>query len=224
MSISKIVSAGDAVSAIGNDDVVASSGWGGHGVAEAILSAIERRYLDTQEPQGLTLVWAGGQGDGSSRGLNHLGHEGLIRRTIGGHYGLVPKLAALAVNERIEAYNLPEGVLLHLYRSIASGAPGLLSTVGLGTFVDPRIEGGKVNRSATEDIVNSRNAATRHGSSTEAFRSTSPSSGVRRLIPKETSPRRSQPRARQARSGRDDALRACARGIANPFSMATGLG
>ena len=153
MSVSKIVSADDAVSVISARDVVAFSGWGGHGVAEGVLSAIERRFLETTTPTDLTLVWAGGQGDGAGRGLNHLGHEGLVQRTIGGHYGLVPTIARLAIEEKIEAYNLPEGVLLHLYRAIASGAPGLLSTVGVGTFVDPRIEGGKDNASATDDIV-----------------------------------------------------------------------
>jgi propionate CoA-transferase len=149
MSISKIVSATDAVSVIRDGDVVASSGWGGLGVAEAVLGAIEDRYLAQESPSDLTLVWAGGQGDGAERGLNHLGHEGLLRCTIGGHYGLVPKIERLAIEEKIEAYNLPEGVLLHLFRNIASGGMGVLSTVGIGTFVDPRIEGGKVNKSMT---------------------------------------------------------------------------
>ncbi|MEE8458056.1 MAG: CoA-transferase [Acidimicrobiia bacterium] len=153
MSISKIVSATDAVSVIRDGDVVASSGWGGHGVAEAVLAAIEHRYLTQNSPTDLTLVWAGGQGDGAERGLNHLGHEGLLRRTIGGHYGLVPKIERLAIDDKIEAYNLPEGVLVHLFRNIASGSPGIMSTVGIETFVDPRIDGGKVNKLATEDIV-----------------------------------------------------------------------
>ncbi|GMQ93275.1 MAG: acyl CoA:acetate/3-ketoacid CoA transferase [Acidimicrobiia bacterium] len=153
MTISKIVSAADAVSVIRDGDVVASSGWGGHGVAEAILIAIEQRFLRDHAPTNLTLVWAGGQGDSADRGLNHLGHEALLKRTIGGHYGLVPKIEQLAIDEKIEAYNLPEGVLVHLYRNIASGSPGVMSTVGIGTFVDPRIEGGKVNKSAVEDVV-----------------------------------------------------------------------
>lgn len=153
MSISKVVSARDAVSVIQDGAVVASSGYGGHGVAEAVMAAVEERFLDEEAPRDLTLVWAGGQGDMAHRGLNHFGHEGLVRRTIGGHYGLVPKIAQLAVDERIEAYNLPEGTIVHLYRNIAAGAPGILSSIGIGTFVDPRLEGGKVNSSATEDIV-----------------------------------------------------------------------
>ena len=153
MAISKIADAADAVSVIADGDVVASSGWGGHGVAESVLAAIEHRFLAEQQPRDITLVWAGGQGDGAEAGLNHLGHDGLIARAIGGHYGLVPKIADLAVREKLQAYNLPEGVIVHLYRNIASGAPGLLTTVGLGTFVDPRVEGGKVNAAAIEDLV-----------------------------------------------------------------------
>jgi propionate CoA-transferase len=153
MSVSKVVSARDAVSVIRSGDVVASSGWGGHGVAEAVLRALEERFIEDDEPHDLTLVWAGGQGDAADRGLNHLGYEGLLKRTIGGHYGLVPKIARLAVQEKIEAYNLPEGIILNLYRNTAGGAPGVLSTIGVGTFVDPRVEGGKVNEKATENMV-----------------------------------------------------------------------
>ncbi len=153
MSISKVITAGDAVSVIQSEDYVASSGWGGHGVAEAVLRALEYRFLETGEPRDLTLIWAGGQGDGAERGLNHLGHEGLVKRTIGGHYALVPKLVDLAVEEKIEAYNLPEGVILNLFRNTAGGAPGVISSIGVGTFVDPRLEGGKINASANDDLV-----------------------------------------------------------------------
>lgn len=153
MSISKIVTAADAVAVIRSGDVVATSGYGGHGVPEEILVALEERFTTEGSPRDLTLMFAGGQGDVGERGLNHLGHEGLLARVIGGHYGLVPRIAKLAVEEKLEAYNLPEGVLVHLYRNIGRGAPRLLSKVGLGTFVDPRLEGGKVNASAKADVV-----------------------------------------------------------------------
>jgi propionate CoA-transferase len=153
MRYRKIISIEDAVALIQNGDVVASSGYGGNGTPEALFAGLEQRFLETGTPRGLTLVWAGGQGDGKDRGLNRLGHEGLLRRTIGGHYGLIPKIEKLAVENKVEAYNFPEGVLTHLYRDIAAHKPGTLTRVGVGTFVDPRLDGAKVNAAAQENLV-----------------------------------------------------------------------
>jgi len=154
MAINKFMSAEQAVSLINDGDTVALIGGGG-GLVEAtrLHAAVEARFHATRHPRNLTVIHALGIGDRQERGLNRFAHEGMVRKVIGGHWVWSPRMQKLAQDNKIEAYVLPGGVAMQLFREIGAGRPGLFTHVGLGTFCDPRFDGGRMNQAATESLA-----------------------------------------------------------------------
>lgn len=160
----KIITEAQAAQLVQSGWTVACAGFVGAGHAEAVTNALERRFLVTGLPRNLTLIYSAGQGDRATRGVNHFGNRGMTTRIVGGHWRSATRLGELAMVEDCEAYNLPQGVMTHLYRAIAGGKPGVLTKIGLHTFVDPRTEldpryhGGAINRTARTEAVAARSA------------------------------------------------------------------
>jgi len=154
MAIDKFMTAEAAAALIRDGDTVALIGGGG-GLVEATCmhAAIEQRFLETAHPRGLTVIHSLGIGDRKSRGMNRFAHEGMVKRVIGGHWVWSPRMQQLARENKIEAYVFPGGVAMQLLREIGAGRPGLFTHVGLGTFVDPRVEGGRMNQAAQDDLI-----------------------------------------------------------------------
>jgi propionate CoA-transferase len=148
------VTADEAVKVIRSGDTVLVGGsGGGHAVPEALLAALERRFLAEGAPRAITALHPVGLGDGATRGASHFAHEGLLRRIICGTFVNSPKISELALAEKIEGYTLPQGALSQLMREMAAGRPGLLTRTGLHTFVDPRHGGGRQSERAPNDLV-----------------------------------------------------------------------
>jgi propionate CoA-transferase len=147
------VSAEQAAELVFSGATVASAGFVGVGHAEAVTRALEQRFVATDSPRDLRLIYSAGQGDRGSRGVNHFGHPGMTTRIIGGHWRSAPKLAKLATDNLAQAWNLPQGVITHLYRAIAAKTPGVITRIGLNTFVDPAHAGGKLNACTVDDLV-----------------------------------------------------------------------
>lgn len=153
MKTMKVLTAREAVDWVKDGDTVASSGFVGSAIPEALLTALEEKFLEVGAPRNLTYFYAGSQGNRDGRGGDHFAHKGMTKRVIAGHYNTAPALGKCFLNNEIEGYNLPQGTLSQLVRDIAAHKVGTITHVGLNTFVDPRKGGGKVNEITTENMV-----------------------------------------------------------------------
>ena len=149
----KILTAAEAANLVEDGMTVSTNGFVACDLPEELTSALEKRFLETGSPKNLTYFYAAGQGNRDGSGADHFAHEGMTSPVIAGHYNMAPKLGELIMQNKIKAYNLPQGTLSQLYRDIAAKKLGTLTHVGLYTFADPRVEGGKLNDITTEDLV-----------------------------------------------------------------------
>ncbi|WP_376096930.1 acyl CoA:acetate/3-ketoacid CoA transferase [Roseomonas sp. CCTCC AB2023176] len=150
----RVISASEAAGLLRDGDTLLIGGsGGGHAVPDLLLRAVGERFEASGAPRGITAVHPVGLGDGKTRGAGHLARMGLLKRVVSGTFVNSPGIARLALDEEIEAYTLPQGAMSQLMREMAAGRPGLLTKTGLHTFVDPRLEGGRQSRRATENLV-----------------------------------------------------------------------
>jgi propionate CoA-transferase len=150
----QVISADAAAALVRDESTIFLGGLAMMGLAEEVLIALERRFLADGHPRRLTTWACGAIGNSGTGGMVHFAHKGMIKRTVAGHFGQTGKeLMGMIYANEVEAYNFPQGSLSHLTRHMAARTPGLLTKVGLGTFVDPRQQGGKLNASAAENLV-----------------------------------------------------------------------
>ncbi|MBA3449841.1 MAG: acyl CoA:acetate/3-ketoacid CoA transferase [Chloroflexia bacterium] len=160
MRRTKWISVEQAARLIPNGATVSVSSSSGLGCPDALLRAIGDRFRDTGEPRGLTAIHPIAAGDMSGiDGADHIAEPGLLDRIIAGSYPSgpssmpSPKIWQLIDADAVQAYNVPSGVLFHMHAEAAARRPGILTKVGLDTFVDPRRQGGRMNGATTKDIV-----------------------------------------------------------------------
>lgn len=149
----KIINPKEVGKYIPDNATVAIEGFIGSGVADTIHKELRKYFDEHKRPNNLTLIHAAGIGDGNEKGMNYYNDPKMVKCVIGGHWAMAPKLQPLVEQNLIEAYNFPQGVISHLMREASARKEIMLSQVGLGTFVDPDLQGGKLNQKTTKDLV-----------------------------------------------------------------------
>lgn len=156
MMINKRCSGAEAMALVKDGDFLVCSGNMNIAMPEELMIELEKRFIATGAPKELTIMSGSGVGDMgavTTKGFQHLAHEGMIKRVIVGHYGANNDIMDMVINNKVESYNLPQGVCEHMFRRRAQGQSGEITKIGLKTYVDPRLEGGKMNAVTKEDIV-----------------------------------------------------------------------
>lgn len=151
--MAEFITARKAAQLIPDGATVGVAGMGLSGWPEEIAQAIAENYRGCGRPCGLNMKQGSAMGDWGKRGMTVLGVEGLVTRWSGAHIGSAFAMNKLVLENKMQCHCLPQGVIVNLWREIAAGRPGLLTKVGLGTFVDPRIRGGRMNEATTDELV-----------------------------------------------------------------------
>jgi propionate CoA-transferase len=150
----KVITADEVGALIPDDATIFLGGLAVSSLPEEVLQGLERHFLATGHPRMLSTWACGAVGNSGEAGMKHFAHAGMVRRVVAGHFGQTGKeMMKMVFDGEVEAYNFPQGSLSHLTRQTANRSPGVLTQVGLGTFVDPRQEGGRMNSRSTEPLV-----------------------------------------------------------------------
>lgn len=151
---SKVMGASEAALLIKDGDTIVTTSASMVGYPDYVIKCLEDRYLETKHPSGLTLYAGCGHGNPLGYGAdNRFGHPGFLKRTVCTHPDVVPHVRKFIESGEIECYVFPQGVVHQLYRATAAKQPGILTKIGIGTYIDPRQDGGKLNKTTTEDLV-----------------------------------------------------------------------
>lgn len=152
----KVIDSKKAAELIPDDACVALDGCLGTDVAEEILEEMKNRFLDNGHPKNLDVWYGCGIGDNNGAAVENFAHKGMLRRVVGGLWSLAPKLAPMVADNDFEAFNFPQGTISQLFRESAAHRPVLVTHTGLGTFVDPENDGGRLNEAAKKSTLVNR--------------------------------------------------------------------